>query len=507
MPEVATTSIRELPNMIGGEAAFVTGRELLAVTDPATGETIARVPLSGPAEVGLAVQSATAAGREWARVPVPRRARVMFRAQQLLVEAHEELAQLIALENGKALSDARGEIQRGIEVLEFAAGMPTLMQGVTSTEIGGGVDAETRLYPLGVVAGITPFNFPGMIPMWMVPIAVAAGNSFILKPSEQTPLTALRLAEVFKEAGLPDGVLNVVNGGEDAVNALLDHPGIAAISFVGSARVARHVYRRATANDKRVQALAGAKNFLIVLDDAPLQATADQVFSSAFGNAGQRCLAGSVVLATPGIVGPLHDALIERMNAAPRGPGTEESSVITPVISAASRDRILAALERAVDDGAEILAGGRAGEGGGCYLEPTLIGNVRPDMEVVTEELFGPALATMTVASLDEAIAVANGSGYGNSSSIFTASGAAARTFRDSIEAGMLGINIGVPAPIGYLPFSGWKGSFFGDLHANGMDGVRFYTRPKAITSRWVDEPAASQDRLSSSRARGGDQA
>jgi malonate-semialdehyde dehydrogenase (acetylating)/methylmalonate-semialdehyde dehydrogenase len=405
--------------------------------------------------------------------------------QHLIQEHHEELAQLVALENGKALRDARGEITRGVEVLEFAAGIPTLMQGVTSTGIGSGVDAETRLYPLGVVAGITPFNFPGMIPMWMIPIAIAAGNAFVLKPSEQTPLTAGRLVELFESAGVPPGVVNVVHGAAEAVNALLDHPGIAAISFVGSAPVARHVYRRAAANGKRVQALAGAKNYLIVLDDAPLERTADQVFQSAFGNAGQRCLAGSVVLMTPRIEHELVHALKQRIDAAPRGPGSCEDNVITPLISQAAQERILTALEGAVEDGASILVGGRAPEGSGSYLEPTLIGDVRPGMKILDEELFGPALVLMTVESLDEAIALANRAQYGNSSSLFTSSGVAARVFRDKIEAGMLGVNIGVPAPIGYLPFSGWKGSFFGDLHANGMDGVRFYTRTKTITTNW----------------------
>ena len=286
-----------LPNMIAGEAVSADDLETLVVLNPSTGDELAKVPLSGAAEVDRAVEAAASAGREWAAVSVVKRARVMFRAQNLMTDATDELAELVATENGKALADARAEIVRGLEVLEFAAGMPTLIQGVTSTGIGGGVDAETRAYPVGVVAGITPFNFPGMIPMWMMPIALAAGNSFVLKPSEQTPLTAMRLVELFREAGLPDGVLNVVHGGRDAVDALLVHPKVAAVSFVGSAPVARHVYVTAAAAGKRVQALAGAKNFLIALDDAPLEASADAIFSSAFGNAGQRCLAGSVLRA------------------------------------------------------------------------------------------------------------------------------------------------------------------------------------------------------------------
>jgi len=462
------------------------GVETLTVNNPSTGERLAVVPLSGAAEVDRAVAACREAGVAWAAESVVKRARVMFRAQQLLAEATDELAELVATENGKALSDARGEIVRGLEVLEYAAGMPTLIQGVTSTGIATGVDAETRAYPVGVVAGITPFNFPGMIPLWMMPIALAAGNSFVLKPSEQTPLTAVRLIRLFQEAGLPDGVLNLVHGGRDAVEALLDHPGVAAVSFVGSAPVAKLVYQRAAAAGKRVQALAGAKNFLIALDDAPLEATADAVFSSAFGNAGQRCLAGSVLLSAPQVHDPLLVALQERIAAAPQGPGTDPSAVITPVINEGSKRRILDAIAATVAGGARVLTGGELDEGGGgCFLPPTILVDVGRSSPVLREELFGPVLTVLPVEDLEEAIAIANESEFGNSASIFTSSGAAARTFRETIEAGMLGINVGVPAPIGYLPFSGWKGSFYGDLHANGADGVRFYTRQKAITTRW----------------------
>ncbi len=478
-----------LPNVIDGYSVAAKVVATQVVINPSTGEELARVPLSGAAEVDRAVTAAAAAGRDWAAVSVVKRTRVMFRAQNLMTEATEELAELVATENGKALADARGEITRGLEVLEYAAGMPTLIQGVTSTEIATGVDAETRAYPVGVVAGITPFNFPGMIPMWMMPIALAAGNSFVLKPSEQTPLTAMRLVELFREAGLPDGVLNVVHGGRDAVDALLVHPGIAAVSFVGSAPVARHVYETAAAAGKRVQALAGAKNFLIALDDAPLEASADAIFSSAFGNAGQRCLAGSVLLSTPAIRDNLLAALQERIAAAPQGPGTDPSAVITPVINEGSKRRILGSIEAAVDAGATVVVGGEVeGEGADCFLQPTIIGDVDPGMDLIGEELFGPVLADLPVESLEQAIEIANASQFGNSSSIFTSSGGAARVFRERIEAGMIGINVGVPAPIGYLPFSGWKGSFFGDLHANGADGVRFYTKLKAITTRWPED-------------------
>jgi malonate-semialdehyde dehydrogenase (acetylating)/methylmalonate-semialdehyde dehydrogenase len=476
----------ELSNVVDGKPVAAEGLPRFDVLDPATGAKLATVPLSGPGEVDLAVRAARAAGVEWGAWPVVKRARVMFKAQALLAERIDELAELVATENGKALADARGEVTRGLEVLEFAAGMPTLIQGVTSTEVARGVDAETRAYPVGVVAGITPFNFPAMIPLWMIPIALAAGNGFVLKPSEQAPLTAMRLLELFRDAGLPDGVLNVVHGGRDAVDALCTHPGVDAVSFVGSAPVARHVYETAAAAGKRVQALAGAKNYLIALDDAPLEASAEAIFSSAFGNAGQRCLAGSVLLPTPGIQEPLLAALQERIAAAPQGPGTDPASVITPLINERSKSRILTSIDAAVDAGASLLAGGRLeGEGSDCFLAPTILTDVDPSMEVLKEELFGPVLAVLPVARLEEAIALANRSEFGNSASLFTAGGGAARTFRETIQAGMLGINVGVPAPIGYLPFSGWKGSFFGDLHANGTDGVRFYTKLKAITTRW----------------------
>jgi malonate-semialdehyde dehydrogenase (acetylating) / methylmalonate-semialdehyde dehydrogenase len=488
---MGTTAAREdtvsLANLIAGESRPAAGGEVAPVTNPATGENLAEVPLSGPADVDAAVLAAREAGPAWAALSVPRRADIMFAARELILAAHEELARLVVLENGKGLADASGEISRGLEVVQFATAIGTHLQGVTMTSVGRGVDAETRLYPVGVVAGITPFNFPGMIPLWMIPVALAAGNTFVLKPSEQTPLTAARLVELFHEAGVPDGVLNLVHGGVPAAEALLVHPDVAAVSFVGSAPVAKHVYATAAANGKRVQALAGAKNFLIVLDDAPLDEAADAVFASAFGNAGQRCLAGSVVLATPGIRGSLTQALAERVAAAPSGSGLDERNLITPVISPAARERILAGVARAVEAGAEVVVGGEAVDGPGFFLTPTILTGVDPGMEIVREELFGPALAIMEVSDLGAAIELANTSEFGNSSSIFTSSGSAARRFREELEAGMLGINIGVPAPIGYLPFSGWKGSFFGDLHANGMDALRFYTRSKSITTRWMD--------------------
>ncbi|HEX2172899.1 MAG TPA: CoA-acylating methylmalonate-semialdehyde dehydrogenase [Dehalococcoidia bacterium] len=480
-----TTKLSEPRNVIGGQRVMAQSGRSIPVTDPATGEEIATVPMSGPEDVNSAVAVAREAAVAWAATPIVQRARVMFRLHHLIERDLDHLAYLVTKENGKARSDALGEVTRGLEVVEFATGMPTHMQGGTVSNVARDVDTETRRYPLGVVAGITPFNFPAMIPLWMMPIAVAAGNAFILKPSEQTPLTPMHLLDLFLEAGVPEGVVNIVHGGADTVNAICDHPGIAAVSFVGSAPVARHVYTRGTAAGKRVQALAGAKNFLIVLDDADLPSAADAVFASAFGNAGERCLAGSVVLATEGIADRLVAELADRARSAPVGPGDDPRNVVTPVISPNAKQRICAAMDRALEEGASLVTGGRPGAESGLFIEPTIFDRVRPEMAVAREEIFGPVLAVIRVPDLDRAIEVANRSEFGNSSSLFTRSGKAAREFRERIEAGMLGINAGVPAPIGLFPFSGWKGSFFGDLHANGMDGVRFYTRMKAITTRW----------------------
>ena len=413
----------------------------------------------------------------------------MFGAHGRLLRAAEEIARSVSRENGKALDDARGEVTRALEVVEFAAGMPRHLQGETLTDVAPGLDTETRRYPLGVLAAISPFNFPAMIPMWQAPIALAAGNAVILKPSEQTPLTAGLLADLLLDAGVPEGVLGVVHGAAEVVNALCDHEGVDAVSFVGSAPVARHVYKRAAGAGKRVQALAGAKNFMVVLDDAAFERTADAVFSSAFGNAGQRCLAGSVALVTRGVADRFVAALVERAGRAPVGPGLEERSVITPVIREAARQRIAATVARAREQGARVLAGDQAdGVGGeGYFLAPVVVETDDPASEIACEEVFGPVLTVLRVDDLEEALEIANASRYGNAAAIFTGSGGAARTFRERIQAGMVGVNVGVPAPVGMFPFSGWKGSFYGDLHTNGMDGVRFCTRVKTVTTRWFD--------------------
>ena len=471
--------------MIGGRRAPVDGAELQDVLDPATGERIAQVPLSGPDAVDAAARAAAPAAEEWADVPVMERARLMFRLQALLERDFEELSELVVRENGKSLDEARGEVRRGIDVVEFAAGMPTLMLGGALEQVSRGVDTELFRHPLGVVAAITPFNFPVMVPLWTAPIAVASGNAYILKPSPRTPLSAMRLAGLFEEAGAPPGVFSVVHGGEEAVNAICDHELIRAVSFVGSAPVARAVYARSAAAGKRVQALAGAKNHIVVMPDADLDLAVPGMFSSAFANAGQRCLAGAVGVA----VGDIGDELSERLAVMARearvGPGLDPESTITPVTSAQARERIAGYIGLGEQEGARILVDGRVQDGDGFFLGPTILDLVRPEMRVAQEEIFGPVLALERLDSLDEALAAIAGNEFGNASAIFTRSGAVARAFRRKVTAGMVGINVPVPASMAFFPFAGWKGSFYGDLHATGMDGVRFFTETKVVTTRW----------------------
>ena len=471
--------------MIGGRRTAADGVPLQDVLDPATGQTIAQVPLSGADAVDTAARAASEAADEWADVPVMERARLMFRLQALLERDFDELSELVVRENGKALDEARGEVRRGIDVVEFAAGMPTLMLGGALEQVSRGVDTELFRHPLGVVAAITPFNFPAMVPLWTAPIAVASGNAYILKPSPRTPLSALRLAELFEEAGAPPGVFNVVHGGEDAVNAICDHDLIRAVSFVGSAPVARAVYRRAAAAGKRVQALAGAKNHIVVMPDADLDVAVPGVFSSAFANAGQRCLAGAVGVAVGAIGDELSERLADMAREARVGPGLDPESAITPVTTEEARRRIEGYIELGEREGARILVDGRQSDGDGFFLGPTILDDVRPEMRVAQEEIFGPVLALERLGSLDEALEAIARNEFGNASAIFTRSGAVARAFRRKVTAGMVGINVPVPASMAFFPFAGWKGSFYGDLHATGMDGVRFFTETKVVTSRW----------------------
>jgi malonate-semialdehyde dehydrogenase (acetylating) / methylmalonate-semialdehyde dehydrogenase len=460
--------------------------ETLPVYNPATGDVIEHVPLSGGAEVEAAVRAAASAFPGWSRTPVMERVRLMFRFKQLLEDHFEELAAIVTRHHGKTLDEARGEVRRGIEVVDFACGAPTLLQGRTLREVSGGVDQDVYRYPIGVCAGIPPFNFPVMIPLWMFPLAVVAGNTFVFKPSERTPLGAVRLAELFLESGFPEGVLNVVHGAREAVEALLAHPDVRAISFVGSEPVARHVYQAAAANGKRVQALGGAKNHIVVMPDADLELAVPAILGSAFGNAGERCLAGSVAVAvgeaSRGLLEPLKDQT-ERLRV---GPGDEPGVQVGPLIRDDHRRKVVDYVERGVAEGASLLVDGRSQlDRPGFFLGPTVLDGVSADMAVGREEIFGPVLSVEHVGSLEEAIAQANRMTLGNMAVIFTSSGRSAREFRERVEAGMCGINVPVAQPFAFFPFSGWKGSFYGDLHVHGTDGIDFYTRKKVVVSRW----------------------
>ena len=477
---------RVLENFVAGDWVRSVSKDVLDVPDPSTGNLLARVPLSTAADVDAAVRAAQKAFPAWRETPVPERARRILKVRSLLEEHLDELAHTVVQENGKTLDEARGSVRRGIEATEFAASAPTTMQGFILEDVARGIDTELVRQPVGVVAGITPFNFPVMIPLWMAPLAMVCGNAFILKPSERVPLSAVRLARLIGEAGIPPGVFNLVHGGREAVDALLVHPGISAISFVGSAPTARHIYTTAAASGKRVQALAGAKNHMIVMPDADLSKTVPAILSSAFGQAGERCLAGSVIVA----VEPVGDALVHSLATEVKklkvGEGWAPETAVGPVIRSEQRERVLAWIQTGEREGAKLVAKGTAPErSDGYYVPPVLFDQVQPEMTIAQEEIFGPVLSVIRVGSLAEAIEVANRSRFGNAAVIFTRDGKAAREFRYRIEAGMLGVNIGVPAPAAYFPFAGWKGSFFGDLHATGRDAVEFYTRKKVVTTRW----------------------
>lgn len=479
-------SVETVPSFIGGSFRQGVSEEVDPIPNPATGETIALLPYSTAGEIDEAVRAAAEAFPAWADAPVPDRAQVLFRFKQLLEERFEELAALVTRENGKTLPESRGEVRRAIEVVDFACGAPTLLMGTNLDQIAAGIDEELVRFPVGVCVGITPFNFPNMVPLWMVPVALACGNTFVLKPSQRTPLSAVRIAELLQAAGLPNGVFNVVHGAREAVDRLLAHPDVAAVSFVGSAGVARYIYATAAANGKRVQALGGAKNHLVVMDDVDLDQTVTALISSAFGNAGQRCLAGSVAVG----VGSVGDVLAREVAAQAErltvGPGDAPETDMGPVIREERKKELEGYIEEGMDVGATLALDGRgAGPTEGFFLGPTVFDRVTPDMRLWRDELFGPILSVVRADDIDEAIKIMNASGYGNAASIFTSSGRNAREFRRRAEAGMLGVNIGIAAPMAFFPFTGWKNSFFGDLHATGADSVRFYTRQKVITSRW----------------------
>ncbi|WP_199616169.1 CoA-acylating methylmalonate-semialdehyde dehydrogenase [Paenibacillus alkalitolerans] len=477
-----------LRNWIGGQWVEAQTDKTETVYNPATEEALAYVPLSMKQDVDQAVQNAKEAFKTWSRTPVPRRARVLFKYQQLLVEHWEELARLVTLENGKSYTEAYGEVQRGIECVEFAAGAPNLMMGKQLPDIATNLESGMFRYPVGVVGGITPFNFPMMVPCWMFPLAIACGNTFVLKPSERTPLLANRLAELFHEAGLPAGVFNIVHGAHDVVNGILEHPSVIAVSFVGSQPVAEYVYKTASANGKRVQALAGAKNHSIVMPDADLNLAVKEIINAAFGSAGERCMACSVVVAVGEIGDELVGKLVDAADTLTIGNGLEEGVFLGPVIRGPHKERTLKYIEIGEKEGALLLRDGRkdaACEGKGYFVGPTVFDQVQAGMKIWEDEIFAPVLSIVRADTLEEAIEVANRSEFANGACLFTRSGASMRQFRETIDAGMLGVNLGVPAPMAFFPFSGWKKSFYGDLHANGMDGVEFYTRKKMVTTRW----------------------
>ncbi|HEY8864044.1 MAG TPA: CoA-acylating methylmalonate-semialdehyde dehydrogenase [Candidatus Dormibacteraeota bacterium] len=474
-------------NLIGHEWCLPSnGASSVPVYNPATGEVIEQVPLSSARDVDGAVQAAVKAYTTWSRTSVMERVRLMFRFKALLEEHFEELASIITRHHGKTLDESRGEVRRGIEVVDFACGAPTLLQGRTLRDVSGGVDQDLYRFPVGVCAGIPPFNFPVMIPLWMFPIAVVAGNTFVLKPSERTPLGAVKLAELFVESGFPEGVLNVVHGAREAVDALLTHPQVHAISFVGSAPVARHVYTVAAANGKRVQALGGAKNHIVIMPDADPSVTVPAILNSAFGNAGERCLAGSVAVAVGRAADHLLEPLIEGAANLVVGPGDQPGVQVGPLIRAEHRDKVAGLIEKGVAEGAQLVVDGRSEMSRpGFFLGPTILDRVTADMGVGHEEIFGPVLSVARAATLDEAIAQANSMALGNMATIFTQSGRSAREFRERVEAGMTGINVPTAQPFAFFPFSGWKGSFYGDLHVHGTDGIDFYTRKKVVVTRW----------------------
>ncbi|MEL4027711.1 CoA-acylating methylmalonate-semialdehyde dehydrogenase [Caldifermentibacillus hisashii] len=483
------TAVKTLKNYIGGEWIEATSEKQEPVYNPATGEVIAYVPISGEKDVERAVSVAFEKFQTWKEVPVPKRARILFKYQQLLVDHWDELAKLITIENGKNFTEAYGEVQRGIENVEFAAGAPSLMIGEQLASIATDLESGVYRYPIGVIGGITPFNFPMMVPCWMFPLAIVTGNTFVLKPSERTPLLANRLAELLEEAGLPKGVFNIVHGAHDVVNGLLDNKKVAAISFVGSQPVAEYVYKRGTENLKRVQALAGAKNHSIVLADANLDNATTQILNAAFGSAGERCMAASVVAVEDSIADEFIKLLVQKTNEIKIGNGLDEGIFLGPVIREQHKERILQYIETGVNEGAILIRDGRRDEAAqrkGYFVGPTIFDKVTKDMKIWQDEIFAPVLSIARVSNLDEAIELANQSRFANGACIFTNDGRSVRKFRENIDAGMLGVNIGVPAPMAFFPFSGWKDSFYGDLHANGKDGLQFYTRKKVITTRWV---------------------
>jgi malonate-semialdehyde dehydrogenase (acetylating)/methylmalonate-semialdehyde dehydrogenase len=477
----------ELPVLIAGKWQTIKASAFTDVHNPSTGETIARTPMCAAGDVDAAVQAAKRAFPAWANTPAPNRAAILFRYRQLLTEHLEELAKLVTRENGKTLDEARGDVKRGLEVVELSCGIPHMLRGEVVPQVAEQIDGITTREPVGVCAGIAPFNFPAMVPMWMFPLAIACGNTFVLKPSEKVPLTTMRLAELFMEAGLPAGVLNIVHGGREVVDALCTHPDIFAISFIGSSAVAKHVYTLGTAHDKRVQAGGGAKNVLVVMPDADPEPTLRAIMGSAYGCAGQRCMAGSLLLGVGEAGDGVQRRVVEAIDKLKVATTFDDPAAqMGPVIDEAARHRVRQYIETGIQEGATLVRDGRQLKmERGFFVGATLFDNVNPGMKIATEEIFGPVLSMLRPKSLEEAIEWANRSGYGNGATIFTSSGRYARDFARGVQCGMIGINVGVPAPMAIFSFSGWNRSFYGDLHVQGVEGMMFYTRQKLVLSRW----------------------
>ena len=496
MNKPADLKLDTVPFWIAGKPLASAGR-YGEVFNPATGQVTKRVPFADAAIVDSAVKAANAALPEWRDTPPLRRARVMQKFLQLVQRDQKTLAKIVTEEHGKTLPDAMGSVQRGLEVVEFACGIPHLLKGEYAENAGTQVDTYTLRQPVGVCAGITPFNFPVMVPMWMFPMAIACGNTFILKPSEKVPSASVRMAELLKEAGLPDGVLNVVHGDKAVVDAILHHAGIHAVSFVGSTPIAKYIYEQCAKTGKRVQALGGAKNHAIVLPDADLEFAADALIGAAYGSAGERCMAISAVVAVGAAGDPLVKLLEKKASAIKIGPGDAEGVEMGPLVTCQHRDKVAGYIDAGVKEGAKLVLDGRPGASGskfgeGFFLGTTLFDNVKPEMSIYRDEIFGPVLVVLRANTIDEAIALINKNPYANGTAIFTESGGAARRFVAEVQVGMVGVNVPIPVPVAYFSFGGWKNSLFGDLHVHGVEAVKFYTRTKVVTSRWPhqDTPA-----------------
>jgi malonate-semialdehyde dehydrogenase (acetylating)/methylmalonate-semialdehyde dehydrogenase len=478
-----------LHHYVNGRRVAPKGGRFGDVFNPATGEVSGRVPLANAAELGEAVAAAKAAFPGWAKVTPMQRARVMFRFKALIEANMDKLAALVSAEHGKVLSDAKGSVQRGLEVVEFACGIPHLLKGEFTENVGTNVDSWSVRQPLGVVAGITPFNFPAMVPMWMFPLAIACGNTFILKPSERDPSAPLFLAELLREAGAPEGVLNVVNGDKEAVDAILDHPDVMAVSFVGSTPIAQYIYSRGTANAKRVQALGGAKNHMVVMPDADLAQATDALMGAGYGSAGERCMAVSVAVAVGDIGDKLVDQLIPRVQSLRVGPGSDPEADMGPLVTKQHLDKVRGYVDLGVEEGAKLCVDGRGlklqGYENGFFIGGCLFDHVKPEMRIYKEEIFGPVLSVVRAPDFNSAVNLVNDHEYGNGVAIFTRDGDAAREFASNIKIGMVGVNVPIPVPVAYHSFGGWKRSLFGDQHMHGPEGVRFYTKLKTITARW----------------------